>query len=122
MSRTTKKMIGALATAIVVASVPAGAAQGYQDLRSPDTRDAAAATQARSYQDLRSPDARDAALPKPTSTPTTTVSQPSGGSSGFEWDTFALIGGSVLSLALLALGGRMVVVRHARTVRKVPAV
>jgi hypothetical protein len=117
MSRMTKKTIGTLATAMLIAAVPAGAAQGYQDLRSPDTRDAAAASQARSYQDLRSPDARDAALPKPTST--TTVSQPGGGSSGIDWDTVALIGGSVLSLALLGFGGRMLAVRHAR---KVPAV
>ena len=36
--------------------------QVYQDLRSPDTRDAARATLTRQYSDLRSPDARDAAV------------------------------------------------------------
>jgi hypothetical protein len=42
----------------------AGADKAYQDLRSPDARDAAAASvqQAQSSGDLRSPDARDAAL------------------------------------------------------------
>ena len=40
--------------------------QAYQDLRSPDTRDAARATLTRQYSDLRSPDARDAATtPEP---------------------------------------------------------
>jgi hypothetical protein len=33
--------------------------QGYQDLRSPDTREAAGASETRQYSDLRSPDARD---------------------------------------------------------------
>jgi hypothetical protein len=57
-----------ITTAALVAAcaVPAGAAAQSQDLRSPDTRDAAAAAQAQSYQDLRSPDARDAARPSET--------------------------------------------------------
>jgi hypothetical protein len=46
---------------VAACAVPATAAAQGQDLRSPDTRDAAAAAQAQSYQDLRSPDARDAA-------------------------------------------------------------
>jgi hypothetical protein len=62
----------ALATA---ALAPAATAIPYQDLRSPDSVDAAraagdpppassiAASAGRAYQDLRSPDARDAALP-----------------------------------------------------------
>ena len=52
-----------ITTAALVAAcaVPATAAAQGQDLRSPDTRDAAAAAEAQSYQDLRSPDARDAA-------------------------------------------------------------
>jgi hypothetical protein len=51
-----------IATAALVAAcaVPASAAAQGQDLRSPDTRDAATAAQAEGYQDLRSPDARDA--------------------------------------------------------------
>lgn len=45
-------------------SIAASAADEYQDLRSPDARDAAPAAQqqAQSAGDLRSPDARDAAL------------------------------------------------------------
>jgi hypothetical protein len=55
-----------ITTAALVAAcaVPAtAAAKPIQELRSPDTRDAAAAAEAQSYQDLRSPDARDAATP-----------------------------------------------------------
>jgi hypothetical protein len=52
-----------ITTAALVAAcaVPTGAAAQGQDLRSPDTRDAAAAAEQQDYQDLRSPDARDAA-------------------------------------------------------------
>jgi hypothetical protein len=54
-----------ITTAALVAAcaVPATAAAQGQDLRSPDTRDAAAAAEAQSYQDLRSPDARDVSSP-----------------------------------------------------------
>jgi hypothetical protein len=48
------------AALVAVCAVPAGAA-AQQDLRMPDTRDAAAASAADDYQDLRSPDAQDAA-------------------------------------------------------------
>jgi hypothetical protein len=37
--------------------------QGYQDLRSPDARDATSVSESPQYSDLRSPDARDAATP-----------------------------------------------------------
>ena len=48
-----------ITTAALVAAcaAPSTAAAQGQDLRSPDTRDAAAAAEAQSYQDLRSPDA-----------------------------------------------------------------
>ena len=61
-----------ITTAALVAAcaVPASAGAQGQDLRSPDTRDAAAAAQAEGYQDLRSPDARDAGR-----TPDTGVTQ-----------------------------------------------
>lgn len=48
------------AALVAVCAVPASAA-AQQDLRMPDTRDAAAASAANGYQDLRSPDAKDAA-------------------------------------------------------------
>ena len=52
-------LTAALALALVAIGVTPAAAQS-QDLRSPDTRDAATAAQP-AYVDLRSPDARDAA-------------------------------------------------------------
>jgi hypothetical protein len=52
-----------ITTAALVAAcaAPASAVAGNQDLRSPDTRDAARAVETPTYQDLRSPDTRDAA-------------------------------------------------------------
>jgi hypothetical protein len=54
----------AVSTCVLIVAAPTAAAQTSQDLRSPDARDAAQATeqQAAGYSDLRSPDARDAAL------------------------------------------------------------
>jgi hypothetical protein len=52
------------------AEAAAAEEQHYQDLRSPDTRDAARASETRQYLDLRSPDARDAGR-----TPDTRVTQ-----------------------------------------------
>jgi hypothetical protein len=57
--------LAALAGAMLTLALSGQAFAAYQDLRSPDARDAARlselATPATSYQDLRSPDARDAA-------------------------------------------------------------
>jgi hypothetical protein len=55
------QLIITTAALVAACAVPAAAAAQGQDLRSPDTRDAATAAQQQSYQDLRSPDARDAA-------------------------------------------------------------
>ena len=52
------------AALVAVCAVP-GTAAAQQDLRMPDTRDAAAASAADDYQDLRSPDAKDAARDLP---------------------------------------------------------
>jgi hypothetical protein len=51
-----------ITTAALVAAcaAPATAAAQSQDLRSPDARDAATASETNGYTDLRSPDARDA--------------------------------------------------------------
>jgi hypothetical protein len=62
MSRTNNRVIGTLAAALVVAALVPGASIAYQDLRSPDARDAAQASETTQSQDLRSPDARDAAF------------------------------------------------------------
>jgi hypothetical protein len=60
MQRTQLITTAALVAACAMPATAVG--QGpSQDLRSPDTRDAAAAAAMQSYQDLRSPDTRDAA-------------------------------------------------------------
>jgi hypothetical protein len=70
--RSSKLAVALAGAALAVAALAPGAtAIPYQDLRSPDTVDAAraagdpppASSAGRGYQDLRSPDARDAALP-----------------------------------------------------------
>ena len=99
-----------LTTALVIgaAAWPAGA-YATTDLRSPDTRDAAAtAAEVAPPQDLRSPDARDAAAGGGTSVraeetgaspsrPVATVSD------GFEWGDAGI--GAAVMFALLSLGG-----------------
>src|SRR3954471_2951770 len=56
------RLTTAAGTTLAVAALVAGPASAQQDLRSPDTRDAAAGRYpAVVHQDLRSPDARDAA-------------------------------------------------------------
>jgi hypothetical protein len=118
MSRTKNRIIATLTAALVAAAVAPSASVAYQDLRSPDARDAALASQAHSHQDLRSPDARDAALasqahsyqdlrspdardagqrqlsPSPT---------PTGDSTGTDWGDVGIVAGGVVML--IALGG-----------------
>jgi hypothetical protein len=93
-------------------------AQGV-DLRSPDTRDAAAkavAAQASPAVDLRSPDTRDAAngieMPK-----VVLVSTDSGesSSSGFEWGDAGLGAGALVLVSLLSAGAVAGVRRHRRS-------
>jgi hypothetical protein len=88
----------------------AAKAGDYQDLRSPDTKDAAAAANARDYQDLRSPDSRDAGRP-PVQIPTNvvTVDQPS---TGFDWGDAGIGAGGMLGLLLLGLGISLAVVHR----------
>jgi hypothetical protein len=109
-----------LTTALVIAAgvVPAGA-QAAQDLRSPDTRDAAALVESR--QDLRSPDTRDAAerngfAPGRSVVVSVTRSVPAA-AEGFEWDDAGI--GAAVTLGLMgAAGGALLVVgrRRATTV------
>jgi hypothetical protein len=114
-----------LICAMVSSAIAAPAAAAEQDLRMPDTRDAARAAQQSHYTDLRSPDARDAgrvaaqlpstgarnadlrspdardAAGRYVSTPTVATASPA---SGFDWAS-ALIGaaaGAGILLALLA--------------------
>jgi hypothetical protein len=93
---------------------PAAAATGYQDLRSPDARDAATRSAAPA-QDLRSPDARDAATR--TATPVVVRVAPTA-DSGLEWDSAAI--GALASAGLLislAGGGVLVTRRRPRGAR-----
>ena len=109
----------ALGLALAALAAPTAVAQ-QQDLRSPDTRDAASAgerpamAEARSEasterQDLRSPDARDAAAGRGTfSAPAVMVvkvpaSSPSAG--GIDWRDAGIGAGGLLVLILVGLAG-----------------
>jgi hypothetical protein len=105
-----------LGLAVAAAAVPSAFAQ--QDLRSPDTRDAALAaeSQAAPRQDLRSPDARDAAEGRGTfSAPEVTfvkVSEPAPASDGMDWGDAGIGAGGLLGLLLLGLGGTLAIVHR----------
>jgi hypothetical protein len=114
-----------ITTAALVAActAPATAVAQGQDLRSPDTRDAAAAAEAQSYQDLRSPDARDAAQapdtqvtqdlrspdardagrpPIQVATPVVEIREVAG--SGFDWGDAAIGAAGMFALFSIAAG------------------
>jgi hypothetical protein len=105
----------------------APAATRTQDLRSPDARDAArtgsiAGTTSTPRQDLRSPDTRDYAEGRGTfNAPEVTVvklAQPAPASDGgIDWGDVGIGAGSVLGLALLALGGTFAVVHRRQSAR-----
>ena len=132
-----------ITTAALVAAcaVPATAAAQGQDLRSPDTRDAAAAAAQQNYQDLRSPDARDAGRTPDTSlaqdlrspdardagrppvqvpTPVVEIREVPG--NGFDWGDAGI--GAAGILALLSIAGGltlMVTGRRRRRGTEMPA-
>jgi hypothetical protein len=92
-----------LMTAALLA-VCAAPAYGYQDLRSPDARDAAIASIESGKQDLRSPDARDAGREPttvPVPEPVIEVREVPG--SGFDWGDAGI--GAAGLLALLSIAG-----------------
>jgi hypothetical protein len=111
----------ALALALCALAAPTAGAQ--QDLRSPDTRDAALAAEAQRGQpgqDLRSPDARDAAdgrgtfnAPEVTVVKVTKTSLPVSG--GFDWADAGIGAGGLLGLMLLGLGGTFMVLHRRQT-------
>ena len=78
----------------------ATATSSYQDLRSPDAADAGRAAEQGQYQDLRSPDARDAGRVVP-QVPAASSSPSS--SDGFDWGYLAIGGGALLLVAGAAL-------------------
>jgi hypothetical protein len=125
-----------ITTAALVAAcaVPVAAAAQGQDLRSPDTRDAAAAAELQGYQDLRSPDARDAGRPStnpgytdlrspdardagrpPVEVPTSIVEIREVPGSGFDWGDAGIGAAGMLALFSIAAGlALMVGVRRRR--------
>jgi hypothetical protein len=79
------------------------------DLRSPDTRDAAAAqaqepVSVARSHDLRSPDTRDAAIGHDPEPVAVAVPEPSGSGEGFDWVSAAIGAAAVGGLILLLLG------------------
>jgi hypothetical protein len=110
-TRLTTTAAALLATAAFVA--PAGAQT--QDLRSPDTRDAATPAQVAPAQDLRSPDARDVAAGRVSPTVVITPAPQqvvADSSSGFDWGSAAIGAAGILGLLAITAGGVLLVRRH----------
>jgi hypothetical protein len=129
------------ATAPPPSSIAASAADGYQDLRSPDARDAAAAAEA--GQDLRSPDAVDAAAHRgiyapdegkyalnrdygspdavdaardlpPVQIPTPVVEVKGSPSGGFDWGDAGIGAAGMLALFSIAAGSSLLLTTRKR--------
>ena len=94
-----------------------------QDLRSPDTRDAA--TRAETKQDLRSPDTRDASEGRGTYTAPNVmivkVPEPVQAEGGIDWADVGIGAGGLLGLTLLGLGGSLAVA-HRRQAHATPGI
>ena len=93
----------------------AAAAEHYQDLRSPDARDAARPSETRQYSDLRSPDARDAGRP-PVQVPTPLVEIREVPGNGFDWGDAGI--GAAGLLALLSIAGGVTLLAVGRRRRR----
>jgi len=89
--------------------------QVAQDLRSPDARDAAQAAKIEVAQDLRSPDARDAGLPE-APTPDTVVEIREAPGSGFDWGDAGI--GAAGILAMLSIAGGLALTVTSRRRRR----
>jgi hypothetical protein len=113
----------ALGLALAALAAPAASAQ-QQDLRSPDTRDAAQAAQA--AQDLRSPDTRDAAEGRSThNSPQVVIvrAQPQPApADGLDWADAGIGAGTLAGLGLIGLGGALFIVHRRRTAHDAPPV
>ena len=121
------------AVAVLAMCVVPGLAYGttYQDLRSPDARDAGtepvpppssiAQSAGQAYQDLRSPDARDAGLPE-APTPNTVVEIREAPASGFDWGDAGIGAAGILAMLSIAGGvALMVTTRRRRRGSELPA-
>jgi hypothetical protein len=121
LSGLTKRAAAALVVGALAA--PTAAAQAVQDLRSPDTSEAA--THMQPSPDLRSPDARDAAQGRgAASAPEVVlvkVTRPQvSRSGGFDWEDAGIGAGAVFGLVLLGMGAMLVVARRGRPGAKRP--
>jgi hypothetical protein len=114
--RTTTHLTRSIAIALAVGAATAPAAAAQQDLRSPDTREAAQ----RALQDFRSPDARDSSEGRGMDTAPIVefveVAEPS----GFDWSDAGLGAAGGIGLMLVGTGGAIATVRLRR--RQVGAV
>ena len=89
-------------------------AQVAQDLRSPDARDAAQAAKVEVAQDLRSPDARDAGR-TPVEVPTSVVEIREVPASGFDWGDAGIGAAGILALLSIAGGLALMVTSRRRS-------
>ena len=95
--------------------------QVAQDLRSPDARDAALASQTQVAQDLRSPDARDAGLPESPPADTVVEIREAPGS-GFDWGDAGIGAAGILAMLSIAAGlALMATTRRRRRGTEMPA-
>jgi hypothetical protein len=102
-------------------SIAASAGEAYDDLRSPDARDAGTVAKTEEYQDLRSPDARDAGRESPP------VQQPiveirEVPANGFDWGDAGIGAAGILAMVTIAAGLTLMVSgRRRRREVQVPA-
>ena len=104
----TRSVVAALA--IGAALAPAAAAQ--QDLRSPDTRDAA--ERAQHVQDLRMPDTQDSAAGRGLETAPVVEFVDAPSADGFDWTDAAVGAAGALGVLLVGTGGAMTTARMRR--------
>ena len=113
---TSRSCLALIATVCALIVVPAAAQAQQQDLRSPDTRDAAEAALA--VQDLRSPDTRDAADGRTPDTFPVVVPQPAPAvpvaGSAFDWMDAVVGFAAALGVVLLLTAGLLLARRRTR--------
>lgn len=102
-----KRLARTLACGLVASAfiAPAASADQYQDLRSPDARDAGRAAEASDYQDLRSPDARDAAGHYVSDVVSENVTSDAAGPGGFDWSTAGISAAALAGLLIVSIAG-----------------
>lgn len=112
MHTTSHSTARTVATALAVSAVLAPAASAQQDLRSPDTRDAA--ERAGHVQDLRMPDTQDSATGRGLETAPVVefVDVPHG--DGFDWTDATLGAAAAIGIVLVGAGGAITSMRIRR--------